>query len=348
MSTACRVTDRSSSTSTITAAVELFLDRARAMRPGFQPSDDDLAAIAELARRLDGLPLAIELAAARLHVLTPRAVLERMGHRRLEFLRASARDLPPRQRTLRDTIAWSHSLLPADSQLLFARLAVFVGSADLAAIEQVTNPDGRLSTLDLLADLVDQSLVHASGEAAEPRFGMLETIREFAVDRLEASGDAADYRGRHQAHYLALAERGNAALYTAEQVVWLHRLVREDDNFRAVLRRAVRGDDAVSAVRMGRALTTYWYMRSSYSEARGWMEQIAALPSAGPHERAMAWTVGAVQAFLQGDFELLESGLDNALRLGGDADDRRLLAFAQLARAFASGAASDPRSGRTR
>ncbi len=125
----------------VTSAVELFLERARAIRPEYQPSDEDLAAFAELSRRLDGLPLAIELASARLRTLSPSAVLERMGHERLEFLQTGARDLPPRQQTLRDTIAWSHSLLRSDSQMLFARLAVFVGSGDLEAIEQVTNPE---------------------------------------------------------------------------------------------------------------------------------------------------------------------------------------------------------------
>jgi predicted ATPase len=325
----------------ITSAVELFLERARAIHPEYQPTDEDLAAIAELSRRLDGLPLAIELASARLRMLSPRVLLERMGHKRLEFLRTGARDLPPRQRTLRDTVAWSHSLLPADSQMLFARLAVFVGSADLEAIEQVTNPDRRLSTLDLLADLVDESLVRATGEAAEPRFGMLETIREFAVERLEASSAAADSRARHEAYYLELAERGNTALGTAQQLEWLDRLGRENDNFRAVLRRAVRRDDAATAVRMGRALATYWYMRSNHSEGRGWMEQVAALPSAEPHERAVAWTIGAIQAFLEGHFEPLETGLDNAVRLASEPEDQRTVAFAQLLRAIASGAAPD-------
>ena len=324
----------------ITPAVELFLERARAIRPEYQPNDDDLAAIAELTRRLDGLPLAIELASARLRMLSPRAVLERMGRHRLQFLRTGARDLPPRQRTLRDTIAWSHSLLSSDSQMLLARLAVFVGSADLQAIEQVTNPDGRLATLDLLADLVDESLIRTTGEAAQPRFGMLETIREFAVERLEASGEAADYLARHEAYYLGLAERGNAALGTADQIDWLDRFGRENDNFRAVLRRAVRRDDAATAIRVGRALASYWQMRGGYSEARGWMDQIAALPSAGPHERAMAWTIGAIQAFLLGNWELLETGLDDALRLADD-EDRRTVAFAQLLRAIASGAAPD-------
>ncbi len=188
---------------------------------------------------------------------------------------------------------------------------------------------------------MDESLVHATGEATEPRFAMLETIRESAVERLEASGEAADYRARHEAHYLELAERGNAALGTAGQVEWLERFGRENDNFRAVLHRAVRRDDAAPAVRMGRALTTYWFMRAAYSEGRDWMDQIAALPTAEPHERAVAWTIGATQAFLQGDFELLETGLDDALRLVGEADDQRTLAFAQLLRGIARGAASD-------
>jgi predicted ATPase len=152
----------------VTAAVEMFLERARSIHPRYQPTNADLATFGELSRRLDGLPLAIELAAAWLRVLSPGALLQRMGYQRLEFLREGARDLPARQRTLRDTIAWSHSLLSADARLLFARLAVFVGSADLGAIEQVTNRGGRLDTLDIIAELVDQSLVQALAEAAEP------------------------------------------------------------------------------------------------------------------------------------------------------------------------------------
>ena len=158
----------------VTAAVELFLDRARSIRPSYQPSAEDLATFAELSRRLDGLPLAIELAAAWLRMLSPQALLQQVGQQPLVFLREGAVDLPARQRTLRDTIAWSHSLLSADCKVLFARLAVFSGSADLGAIEQVTNSEGRLDILELIAELVDQSLVQALGEAAEPRFGMLE------------------------------------------------------------------------------------------------------------------------------------------------------------------------------
>jgi predicted ATPase len=202
----------------VTAAVELFLDRARSIRPSYQPSAKDLATFAQLSRRLDGLPLAIELAAAWLRMLSPQALLQQVGQQPLEFLREGAVDLPARQRTLRDTIAWSHSLLSADCKVLFARLAVFSGSADLGAIEQVTSSEGRLDILELIAELVDQSLVQALGEAAEPRFGMLELIREFAGEQLKASGTADDYRARHQTYYLELAERGNVGLGTASAV----------------------------------------------------------------------------------------------------------------------------------
>jgi predicted ATPase len=325
----------------VTAAVELFLERARSIHPGYQPSDVDLAAFGELSRRLDGLPLAIELAAAWLRLLSPSAIVQRMGYQRLDFLREGARDLPVRQRTLRDTIAWSHSLLSADGRLLFARLAVFVGSADLRSIEQVANPEGRLDTLDVIAELVDQSLVQAVGEAAEPRFGMLETIREFAVELLEASGTADDYRTGHQTHYLELAERGNAALGTAAQVEWLERLGRENDNFRAVLRRALRRQDAASALRMGRALASYWYISGSYGEGRDWMEQVAGLATAQPYERAAARTIAAIDAFIQGDFGPIETGLDESLRIAAEGGDRRTVAFAELLQAVARGSQSD-------
>lgn len=325
----------------VTAAVEFFLDRARSIRPSYQPSAEDLATFAELSRRLDGLPLAIELAAAWLRMLSPQALLQQVGQQPLEFLREGAVDLPARQRTLRDTIAWSHSLLSAECKVLFARLAVFSGSADLEAIEQVTNSEGRLDILELIAELVDQSLVQASGEAAEPRFGMLELIREFAGEQLNASGTADDYRARHQTYYLELAERGNAGLGTASQVEWLDRLGRENDNFRAVLRRALRREDATSALRMGRALASYWYIGGTGREGRDWMEQVAGLPNAPRNERTVAWTIAAIEAFLLGDFEPIETGLDDALPVAAEGEDRRIMALAQLLQAIARGTGSD-------
>ena len=325
----------------VTAAVELFLDRARSIRPSYQPSAEDLATFAQLSRRLDGLPLAIELAAAWLRMLSPQALLQQVGQQPLVFLREGAVDLPARQRTLRDTIAWSHSLLSADCKVLFARLAVFSGSADLGAIEQVTSSEGRLDILELIAELVDQSLVQALGEAAEPRFGMLELIREFAGEQLKASGTADDYRARHQTYYLELAERGNVGLGTASQVEWLDRLGRENDNFRAVLRRALRREDATSALRMGRALASYWYIGGTGREGRDWMEQVAGLPSAPRNERTVAWTIAAIEAFLLGDFEPIETGLDDALPVAAEGEDRRIMALAQLLQAIARGTGSD-------
>ena len=325
----------------VTAAVELFLDRARSIRPSYQPSAKDLATFAQLSRRLDGLPLAIELAAAWLRMLSPQALLQQVGQQPLEFLREGAVDLPARQRTLRDTIAWSHSLLSADCKVLFARLAVFSGSADLGAIEQVTNSEGRLDILELIAELVDQSLVQALGEAAEPRFGMLELIREFAGEQLKASGTADDYRARHQTYYLELAERGNVGLGTASQVEWLDRLGRENDNFRAVLRRALRREDATSALRMGRALASYWYIGGTGREGRDWMEQVAGLSNAPRNERTVAWTIAAIEAFLLGDFEPIETGLDDALPVAAEGEDRRIMALAQLLQAIARGTGSD-------
>jgi predicted ATPase len=254
-----------------TAAVELFLERATASRPDFRPTRDDLAAIAELTRELDGLPLAIELASAWVRVMSPRAILERMGDRPLELLRSGARDMPKRQQTLRDTIAWSYSLLTADAQTVFARLSVFVGSVDLDAIDTVVNPDGRLATLDLIGSLVESSLVRAADAADEPHFGMLETIREFAAERLEASGEADQVRDRHQAYYLELAEESSHATRSVDPGEWLDRF----DNFRTVLARSVHSGDAAVGVRMGRALAGFWRQRGWFSEGRSWMKNVA-------------------------------------------------------------------------
>jgi predicted ATPase len=320
-------------------AVELFMDRARSIRPRYEPTDGDIAAIDEICRRLDGLPLAIELASARVGVLSPRSILNRIGHRRLPFLTASATDLPSRQRTLRDTIAWSYDLLEADARRLFARLAVFAGGADLDAIERIADPDATSDVLALLGDLVENSLLRVSGDGIEPRFTMLETIREFAVERLEETGDAADDRRRHEVFYLDLAERGSAGLSTARQLDWLDRLTANENNFRAVLRRAIRRDDAEVAVRMGRALSAYWHIHGGYTEGRTWMERAASLPSARTHDRAVAWTIGAVQSFLQGDYEPLEAGLDAALPNMDVEADRQIAAYAEMLRAIAYGAA---------
>ena len=319
------------------SAVELFLARAADARPGFVPTDDDRAAIEELTRRLDGLPLAIELAAAQMRVLTPRALLERMGHRRLDMLKGGPRDLPARQQTLRDTIAWSYELLGGDERALFERLAVVVGAADLASIEAIADPEGELDIVGLLASLVESSLVRTIESGDEVRFGMLETIREFANEQLEARGQAERFRSRHAEHFLALAEEGSLGLRGSEQLEWLDRFDRDIDDLRAVLRRAIRRNDAAAGARLGLLLLWFWLMRNHFAEGRSWMDGVRSVPDATPHERAQAWTVGAMLAMWQGVFDLVEAGVDEAVDALRGADDQPTLGLALLLKASVGG-----------
>jgi predicted ATPase len=259
-------------------AVALFLERAGDARSDPAPTDADLAAVAELCRRLDGLPLAIELAAARAKVLPPRALLARLT-RALPLLTEGARDLPARQRTLRDAIAWSYDLLEPGEQALFRRLAVFPGDFDFAAAGAV---DAGPGTLDALARLVDHSLVRlAPAPDGEPRFHLLETLREFAGERLaERGGEAAARRG-HARHFLALAERAAAQLHGPRQGAWLDYLERERHNLRAALRWALDRGEASVGLRLGAALWWFWFVRGRWQEGRSWLAALLALPSPG-------------------------------------------------------------------
>lgn len=321
--------------------VAMFVDRMTALDPAYEPSAEDLAAFDELGRRLDALPLAIELACAQLRTLRPRALLERLGDRPLARLTGGARDLPARQQTLQRTIAWSHDLLDAEARQLFDRMSVFVGGASLDAIERVADPDAQLDVLALLGRLVEHSLVRPVGEASEPRFTMLRTIREFAVARLEERGEAQAVRARHSAYFGAMAAASMDGIGTSAQLEWIDRLALEADNMRAVLRRAIRAGDASIAARLGAALSAYWQMRSQFTEGRGWMAAVQAMPTASPHDRAIAWTSGGMLAFWQGDFEPVEVGIDEAIAALRAAGDSRALGFAEILRAVVSGAAAD-------
>ena len=190
--------------------------------------------MAAICHRLDGLPLAIELAAARVKVLPPEALLARLEHR-LTVLTGGARDLPARQRTLRDAIAWSHGLLGDEERTLFRRLAVFAGGATIESIEAVANPGGELDPFEGLASLVDKSLLRQTEAAGEPRFRMLETIRDYALERLAASDEEWATRDAHAAHFLALAKRAEAAFNGPGELTWMERLAPEHDNLRAAL-----------------------------------------------------------------------------------------------------------------
>ena len=256
-------------------AVRLFVDRAQAVKQDFRVSDENVRAVAEICHHLDGLPLAIELAASRIRVLPPQAMLARLSSR-LKLLTGGARTLPARQQTLRDTLAWSYDLLDPAEQMLFRWLAVFSGGWTLEAAEAVCNAADGLpfDILDGLQSLIDKSLLReAAGIAGEPRYGMLETIREYALDRLQANGEMAALQWRHAAYYLAFAETAAPEVLGPQQVAWLDRLEVDHNNLRAALAwsRAER-EQWEEGVRLAIALGDFWGRRGYMSEGRRWLE----------------------------------------------------------------------------
>src|SRR5712692_3407733 len=285
-------------------AVALFIARAQALKPDFQVSNATAPAVAEICARLDGLPLAIELAAARIKLLPPPALLARLG-RRLAVLTSGVRDAPARQQTLRRTIEWSYQLLDADEQRLFRRLSVFVGGCTLQAIEAVcaavdTQPPALL-VLDGAASLIDKSLLRQTEqEAAEPRFVMLETIREYGREALEASGEAEVTHRAHAAYYLALAEAAELAWNSPQQAVWFVRLEKAHDNLRAAMNWLLERGEAEMAFRLGTALWWFWYAQEHMSE--GWNKLSRALERsegvAVPLRARALWATGSLAGSL--------------------------------------------------
>jgi len=274
-------------------SADLFVRRARALNPRLDPTPEDTRAIDRICTRLDGLPLAIELAAARTKVLSPAAILERLG-RRLDLLNAGPRDAPARQQTLRAAIGWSHELLDPETQALFARLGVFVGGWSLDAAEAVCGPDA----LDGLAALVDHSLVHRRGQ----RFGMLETVREYALERLEERGETPAYRRRHAeslATIFAAAERG---LESPDVARWLDRIAAERENLRAAIGFAVAERDSDLALRLCAGVARYWERRGHLTEGRALIGEALALPAEPSHARLVVLNGAGVLAGEQGDF----------------------------------------------
>jgi predicted ATPase len=256
-------------------AVRLFVDRAKAVRPDFALREENALAVVEICRRLDGLPLAIELAAARIKLLPPRAMLDRLGDR-LKLLTGGARNLPERQRTLRSAIEWSYELLEEAEKTLFRRLAVFSGGSTLETIEAVCDARGDLpiDVLDGVSSLLDNSLLRQEdGAGEEPRFVMLQTIHEYASERLAESSEAEELRRLHAEYFTALAEQAEPGLQEADQESWLERLDLEHDNIRAALSWAIRHEEVELALRLGGALQSFWYTRGHFGEGRGWLEQ---------------------------------------------------------------------------
>ena len=256
------------------AAVALFLQQAQAVKPDFHLTDANARAIVELCARLDGLPLAIELAAARMKLFSPRALLARLGQS-LSLLTSALRDVPDRQQTLRNTIAWSYNLLDAGEQRLFRRLSVFVGGCTLEAIEALcTSHDGEAkAVLDGVASLVDKSLLQQVelqvGE--EPRFVVLETIREYAQERLESHGETEATRRAHAAYFLALAEEAEQDMAGPQQALMLERLEQEHDNLRAAMQWSLEHAGREIALRLGGVLQPFWRIRGHFSEGRDFL-----------------------------------------------------------------------------
>ena len=302
-------------------AVRLFVDRARAIRPVFSLTEENAPAVVEICSRLDGLPLAIELAAARIKLLPPQAMLSRLGNR-LKLLTGGARNLPERQRTLRNAIAWSYEMLDEGEETLFARLAVFSGGSTLEGIEAVCDAQGDLpvDALEGVSSLLDKSLVRQEEvQGAEPRLMMLETIREFALEKFEESSDAEAIKRAHAEYFLALAEEAEPELWGKEDAAWLDRLEREHDNMRAALSRALEFESAELALRLAGALQWFWNMGGYYGEGRSWLE--AALAKEG-------WTSASARAKVleglgwlanqQGDLDRAEATAEEGLKLSAE------------------------------
>jgi predicted ATPase len=282
-------------------SVALFVARARAATPSFALTTANAPVVAEICRRLDGLPLALELAAPRLKLLSPEALLALLSSR-LRVLIGGPRDAPARQRTLRDTVAWSYDLLDPAAQRLLRRLAVFVGGFDLDGAVAVAG-DEPAAVLEGLGALVDQSLVHrATGQDGAARFGMLETVREFAAERLVESGEEAVIRDRHFAWCLATVRASwppRSAALPDDQA--LARLDAERDNVRAALAWTVEREATDAALRLAGALIEYWWVRCDYGEGRGWIDRALALPGGAPALRAVALFGSAGLALYQGE-----------------------------------------------
>jgi predicted ATPase len=304
-------------------SVILYTQRAAATNNTFTLEPSNASAVAEICRRLDGLPLAIELAAARAKVFAPEAILARLA-RALEFLTDGPRDVPARQHTLRNTIDWSHALLSIPEQTLFRRLAVFVGGWTLEGAEAVCNA-GRDLGLDVVtgvASLVDKSLVQPVGaEGGEARFSMLETLREYALDQLVRGGDELATRRAHAAYCIVLAEEGNSPLTEAQRAVWLARCDVEHDNFRAALDWLVQTRRPEWALRIGLALFAFWERREHLTEGRQRLLAVADLRGveADPRGWAMATALAASMSAGQLQFDLaLHQQALNVFRALGD------------------------------
>ena len=320
------------------AAVALFVQRAQSILPSFQVTPANVRAIAEICVHLDGLPLAIELAAARVKLLPPQALLSRLS-RRLQVLAGGLRTFPERHQTLRNALKWSYDLLDAQDQRLFRRLSVFVGGWTLDAVEAVWDAghekDGAdLSVLDRVASLLDKSLLlrfeQEGEEGEEPRFFMLETIHEYALEALHESGEAEASLRAHALQYLMLVEEAEPHLKGSQQIKWLARLEREQENLRAALGWLIEQEEAELALRFCGALWRFWRLRGYWSEARRWLKAALGLAQAeeATAARAKALCAAGDLAYYQDDYTIARPFLEEAVALCRKLDIKKELAGA--------------------
>jgi predicted ATPase/DNA-binding CsgD family transcriptional regulator len=322
-------------------AVALFVERAQAQRADFQPSVQQASHLIQVTRQLDGLPLAIELAAGQASVL-PIAVIAHRLDQQLQSLQWEAHDLPERQRSLQAAIDWSYALLPPAEQRLFRQLGVFVRRVALAAIDAVSGVGDEERTLDGLIALAEKSLVlpgRLEGEEPEPAFGMLETVRQYAVEQLAAAGELHAARQAHAAYFLRLAERAEPELRGHVQLSWLARLEAEHDNLRAALRWLLENKEFEQALQLAGALGNFWWLRGYFAEGAGWLEEALTKASAAPsiRTRALSWTGLLLAA--RDDPEPSMAALREALALAEAQADRPAIALSSMILGASSNAA---------
>jgi predicted ATPase/class 3 adenylate cyclase len=309
-------------------SVSLFVERARDVRPDFELVPENALAVAEICSRLDGLPLAIELAAVRVNVLSPQAMLPRLDES-LAFLTSGPRSLPERQRTLRGAIDWSYRLLDEPGQRLFARLSTFSGDGSLEAIEAVCDSTLNGAVLDLLGNLVDDSLLRRTETpGGEVRFQMLETIREYARERLDAEPDAQEVRRRHAKFFLTLATNAEPHLLGTNQSEWLDRCDREHDNIRAALKWSIDAGEVPAGQEAAGALWRFWHQRGHFAEGRRKLEHLLNAPGGSGHtpQRFKALIGAGGLAYWQNDYPATERFYSEAMEIARELNDPQSIA----------------------
>lgn len=312
-------------------SVRLFVERALAVKPDFALTEQNALAVSQICRRLDGIPLAIELAAPRVRLLTVEHIASRLDDR-FDLLTGGNRTALPRHQTLRAMIDWSYDLLPPDARILFQRLAVFAGGCTLNAVEEICSdePLSPRRVLDLLARLVDRSLVVVDQQQEEERYRMLETIRQYARDKLLESGESKRMQDRHLDFFLKFAEEAEPQLWRADQVFWLTHLERDHDNLRTALGWTLGSDPkqdlsskAESGVRLTGALWWFWYWHSHLSEGRKWLRQaVAHSEEVSPLAKANALCAAGHLALVQSDHKKARAPLEQSLNLYRELDNK--------------------------